>query len=127
MEHSVSLKRAYETPSAGDGQRLLVDRLWPRGVSRENLKIDEWYRSAAPSAEPRKWFGHDPSRWPKFKKRYFAELEVHPENWQPLIDKMGKGKTTLVYGARDTEHNDAAALKEFLEAKLARRQPDGTR
>jgi len=123
----ISIKRAYETASPGDGQRLLVDRLWPRGVTREKLKIDEWYRSASPSAELRKWFGHDPARWPEFKKRYLAELESRPENWKPLLERAGKGKTTLVYGARDTEHNDAVVLKELLEAGLAGKRPAGIR
>jgi uncharacterized protein YeaO (DUF488 family) len=121
MEHPIALKRAYEAPSPGDDQRVLVDRLWPRGVSKEKLNIAEWYRTVAPSSALRIWFGHDPARWTEFKKRYFAELESHTENWRPIAGWAIKGKVTLVYGARDTEHNDAVALKEFLEIKLARK------
>ena len=114
----LSLKRAYDPPLPQDGPRLLVDRLWPRGVSKDALKIEQWYRDVAPSAELRVWFGHDPAKWAEFKKRYFAELEKNAANWQPILEKARKGKTTLIYSARDTAHNDAVALKEFLETKL---------
>jgi uncharacterized protein YeaO (DUF488 family) len=114
----LSLKRAYDPYSPQDGQRLLVDRLWPRGVSKDSLKIEQWYRDVAPSAGLRKWFGHDPARWDEFKNRYFAELERNPASWQPILEKARHGETTLIYGARDTEHNDAVALREFLQARL---------
>ena len=112
------LKRAYVPSSPTDGTRLLVDRLWPRGVTKGALNVAEWYREAAPSDELRQWFAHDPARWAEFKKRYFKELESHPGIWQPILEQARSGKTTLVYSAHDTEYNDAVALKEFLEARL---------
>ena len=111
------LKRAYDPASSQDGTRLLVDRLWPRGIRKEALPIDGWYRDVAPSNELRRWFAHDPAKWQEFKKRYFAELEQKPQSWQPILERARAMKTTLVYAARDTEHNDAVALKEFLESK----------
>lgn len=112
------LKRAYESPSRGDGLRVLVDRLWPRGVSKEVLLIDQWLKELAPSTELRKWFGHSPSRWAEFKHRYFAELASRRAEIDGLR-KIARGKTvTLVVGARDMEHNQAAALKVYLETCL---------
>jgi uncharacterized protein YeaO (DUF488 family) len=108
-------KRAYEKPARGDGCRVLVDRLWPRGVSKAEAKIDHWAKELAPSTALRKWFGHDPERWPEFKRGYFAELESQGEALGELR-KLARGKTvTLVYGAKDVEHNQAVALKEYLE------------
>jgi uncharacterized protein YeaO (DUF488 family) len=114
----LQLKRAYEPPSPDDGKRILIDRLWPRGVSKDKLKIESWDREVAPSTALREWFGHDPARWNDFKRRYFAELQHNPSGWRFLLDAARKGKLTLVYSAKDTEHNDAVALKEFLESKM---------
>lgn len=116
----ITVKRAYDPASPGDGVRYLVDRLWPRGVKKESLKIEAWLKDAAPSDALRRWFGHDPERWPEFRRRYAAELEAHPESWQPLLAAARRGAVTLVYGARDTEHNDAVALKGFVERRLKR-------
>jgi len=114
----IKIKRAYEDVSPDDGVRFLVDRLWPRGVSKEALQIKAWVKDVAPSAELRKWFGHDPAKWAEFQRRYGAELKSKPETWQPLQDAARQGTVTLVYGAKDTEHNDAVVLKSFLESKL---------
>ena len=113
---AIQRKRAYEKPAAADGFRVLIDRLWPRGVTREKLKADLWLKSIAPSAELRKWFGHDPEKWNEFRKRYFKELDSHPEEIQLLRQKMRKGKVTLVYGAKEERFNDAEAIKEYLES-----------
>jgi uncharacterized protein YeaO (DUF488 family) len=113
----IRLKRAYEEPGNQDGCRVLVDRLWPRGVGKEEAKIDLWLKEIAPTAGLRKWFGHDPAKWEEFRKRYFAELEEHPESVEELRRKAGNGRVTLVFGARDEEHNNAAALKEYLEKR----------
>ncbi len=109
------IKRAYEPPEPADGFRVLVDALWPRGVRKETLQTDLWAREVAPSAALRKWFGHDPARWEGFLERYFAELDDKPEVLDPVRDKLRQGPVTLVYGARDTEHNQAVALCRYLE------------
>ena len=114
----IRIKRAYEDASQDDGARFLVDRLWPRGVTKDALRIEAWLKDVAPSAELRKWFGHDPAKWDEFQRRYGAELQSRPETWQPLLDAACQGTVTLVYGAKDTEHNDAVVLKAFLESKL---------
>ncbi len=111
----IRLKRAYDPPAGEDGARLLVDRIWPRGVKKEDLQIRAWLKDVAPSDELRKWFGHDPKKWPEFQERYFAELDAKPEALAPLRDAVGEGDVTLVYGAKDTEHNNAVALKAYLE------------
>ncbi len=113
----IQTKRAYDAPDASDGERYLVDRVWPRGVKRENLDIKDWLKEVAPSNDLRKWFGHDPQRWDEFRKRYFKELDTNPAAWQPLLDAARHKKVSLVYGAKDTEHNQAIALKEYLEEK----------
>jgi uncharacterized protein YeaO (DUF488 family) len=112
---SVNLKRAYEPASPEDGTRVLVDRLWPRGVSRERAAIEHWLKDVAPSAELRRWFGHDPRRWAEFRRRYKAELARRPEALAELRRLARAGTLTLVYGARDAEHNDAVVLREVLE------------
>ena len=114
----ITMKRAYEAASAEDGARFLVDRLWPRGVSKEALHVEAWLKDVAPSTELRKWFGHDPAKWDEFQHRYGAELRSRPETWQPLLDAAHHGTVTLVYGAKDTEHNDAVVLKAFLKSNL---------
>lgn len=120
------LRRAYEAPTRNDGYRVLVDRVWPRGVSRERLELDEWDRDLAPSTRLRKWFDHDPERWEEFQRRYFDELRGRKEPVRRLLDRISRGRVTLVYGARDKEHNQAVALRSFLE-KSARRDPGGRR
>ena len=110
----LKLKRAYDAPAKNDGLRILVDRLWPRGISKEELKLDEWDKDVAPSTALRKWFGHDPERWAEFKKRYHAELEAKPEGVQKLKRLAARKIVTLVYGAKDDVHNHAIALKEFV-------------
>ena len=106
----IKLKRAREKPEPEDGVRYLVDRLWPRGVSKANLKLDGWLKDVAPSDGLRRWFNHDPKKWNDFRKRYFAELNANPDTWNPLLGKASKSPVTLVYGARDSEHNNAVAL-----------------
>ena len=113
----IQIKRAYEAPAKNDGARFLVDRVWPRGVKKEQLQLEDWIKDAAPSTELRKWFGHDPEKWNEFRRRYFRELEKNPEPWQSLLQRARRGRVTLVYGAHDTEHNNAVALKEYLDKK----------
>jgi uncharacterized protein YeaO (DUF488 family) len=112
------IKRAYEKATPKDGYRVLVDRLWPRGVAKAESKIDRWEKEIAPSTALRKWFRHDPERWPEFKRRYFAELDAQRESLDGLC-KLASNKTvTLVFGAKDTEHNQAVALKEYLQPRV---------
>jgi uncharacterized protein YeaO (DUF488 family) len=110
----VRLKRAYEPPDDDDGYRVLIDRLWPRGVSKEEARVDEWARELGPSTELRKWFGHQPVRFDEFRRRYTAELAAQDEKLRELRRRAREGTLTLVYGARDTEHNDAVVLAEVL-------------
>jgi uncharacterized protein YeaO (DUF488 family) len=112
---SIRLKRAYDAPAANDGYRVLVDRLWPRGVSKEDLEIDLWLKEIAPSDDLRKWFGHDPEKWEEFKKRYFRELDDQTDQVKQLAEKANQGRVTLVFAAKDEEFNNAVALKEFLQ------------
>jgi uncharacterized protein YeaO (DUF488 family) len=116
----VRLKRAYEPAAAGDGRRVLVDRIWPRGVSRERACLDEWARELAPSRELRQWFGHDPTRFAEFRRRYKGELVAQEVKLRELRGHAREGTVTLVYAARDTEHNDAVVLAEVLR-RLPRR------
>jgi uncharacterized protein YeaO (DUF488 family) len=111
---SIRLKRAYEAPSVDDGVRILVDRLWPRGVSKADARLDQWMKEIAPSAELRKWFGHDPEKWREFRERYVAELATHQEQLGHLRELAMSGVLTLVYSARDEKHNDAVVLREVL-------------
>jgi uncharacterized protein YeaO (DUF488 family) len=110
----IRLKRAYEPAAAADGERILIDRLWPRGVTREQAQLDEWARELAPSAELRRWFGHDPVRFGEFRRRYAAELAAHQGKLHELRRRARRGTVTLVYAARDSEHNDAVVLAEIL-------------
>jgi uncharacterized protein YeaO (DUF488 family) len=113
------LKRAYEPRTSGDGRRVLVDRLWPRGVSKERLAIDEWMKELAPSAALRRWFAHDPAKWLTFQRRYKRELEAHDD----LIDALAKcaleGRVTLIFSARDESHNDAVVLAAVVRRRMA--------
>ncbi|MER3408738.1 MAG: DUF488 domain-containing protein [Thermoleophilia bacterium] len=110
----IQVKRAYDPPSADDGYRVLVDRLWPRGVSRETARIDEWARELAPSDELRRWFGHDPERFAEFRRRYERELEEHGGTLERLRDLARRGRLTIVFGARDRLHNNAVVLADIL-------------
>lgn len=114
----VRLKRAYEPATEADGHRVLVDRLWPRGISRERARLDEWDRELPPSAELRRWFGHDPSRFDEFRRRYLEELRRHRPRIAALRRHAQSGTLTLVYSARDIEHNDAVVLAEVLRRGL---------
>jgi uncharacterized protein YeaO (DUF488 family) len=111
----IKVKRIYDPPSPEDGTRLLVDRIWPRGLSKESAKIDAWLKDFAPSTELRRWFGHDPARWAEFQKRYYAELDKKPDLKKTILPPKTKGTVTLLFGARDTEHNNAVALKSYLQ------------
>jgi uncharacterized protein YeaO (DUF488 family) len=110
----VRLKRAYEPSAASDGYRVLIDRIWPRGVSRQEAQLDEWARELAPSTELRRWFDHDPARFAEFRTRYSGELAAQNDKLRELRRRARAGTLTLVYGARDTEHNDAVVLAEIL-------------
>lgn len=111
----IRIKRVYEEPDKGDGKRILVDRLWPRGLTKAKATVDLWLKDIAPSTELRKWFGHESSRWEEFKKLYRAELKGKDEQVSLLKRQVKKGAVTLVYGAKDEEHNEAIVLKEFLD------------
>jgi uncharacterized protein YeaO (DUF488 family) len=119
MSRRVWIRRAYEAPSRNDGYRVLVDRLWPRGVSKADAHLDEWVRDLAPSTELRQWFGHDPQRWEEFRRRYRDELGGHADVVARLVDVARHRRVTLVFGARDTAHNDAVVLREVIDAALA--------
>lgn len=119
----VEVKRAYEPAADSDGIRFLVERLWPRGIKKADLHVDDWLKDVAPSNDLRRWFAHDPEKWPEFRRRYFAELDDHPESWRRIRDAARHGRVTLVYSAHDTEHNNAVALKEYLSAHGGRRKP----
>ena len=111
---AIQLKRVYEAPSSSDGTRILVDRLWPRGLTKEKARVDIWLKEVAPSDELRKWFAHDPARWSEFKARYKAELKHNSAQLALLKQAVAKGPTTLLFGAKDTEHNEAVVLQNLL-------------
>ena len=114
----IRLKRAYEPASPSDGYRVLIDRLWPRGLSKQRAKLDEWDKELPPSAELRTWFGHEPSRFPEFRRRYISELRYERQRLSELRRRARQGTLTLVYSAHDTEHNDAVVLAEVLRRGL---------
>ncbi len=118
-EH-VKLKRAYEPATADDGTRILIDRMWPRGIKKTEAAIDRWVRDIAPSTELRRWFGHRPERWPEFRRRYLAELKNRPELVEEIRGAAHDGPVTLVYAARDEAHNNAVVLQELLTGKAAK-------
>ena len=117
MAHAIELKRVYEPADKSDGARILVDRLWPRGVSKEEAALDAWLKDLSPSTGLREWFGHDPAKWAEFRKRYFAELEgeAETEALAELRGWVGKGRVTLLFAAHDEAHNNAVALREYLQ------------
>lgn len=116
MALDVRIKRVYDAAEPGDGYRILIDRLWPRGVSRERARLDEWARDLAPSDALRRWFNHDPERFPEFRKRYREELRGRTDRIDELRVRAGQGPLTIVYGARDTEHNDAVVVAELVRS-----------
>ncbi len=111
----ISLKRAYETPSRSDGCRILVERLWPRSLSKQDAKIDLWPKEAAPSTELRRWFNHEPDKWAEFKRRYFKELRARPGSLEPILERIGVGQVTFVFASRESRFNNAVALREYVE------------
>lgn len=114
---TLQIKRIYEPAAEEDGTRILVDRLWPRGVSKEEAHIDFWLKDIAPSAELRRWFGHDPDKWDAFRQRYLAELQSNPTAVDEFRRKIGGSTATLLYGAKDTEHNNAVVLRDFIGSR----------
>jgi uncharacterized protein YeaO (DUF488 family) len=114
----IQLKRAYEPANPEDGTRFLVERLWPRGVKKTSLRLAAWVKEVAPSVSLRRWFGHDPKKWDEFRRRYFAELDKQIGTWETILKAAHNSAVTLIYSSHDTEHNNAVALKEYLEAKM---------
>ena len=117
MSDRVWIRRAYDEPTNNDGYRVLVDRVWPRGVSKEDAQLDEWCKQIAPSTELRKWFGHDPERWEEFRSRYRAELGDRDDLVEALVERTRHRRVTLVFGAKDTEHNQAVVLAELIDER----------
>lgn len=117
---TIRAKRVYEPPAPGDGRRFLVERLWPRGIRKEELALDGWFKEAAPSAGLRRWFGHEPAKWEAFRQRYRAELDADPGVWLPLLEAASQGPVTLLYSARDTARNSAVVLRDYLQERLGR-------
>jgi len=115
MPVPISLKRAYDTPSRSDGCRILVERLWPRGLSKMDAKIDLWPKEAAPSTELRQWFNHDAEKWPEFKRRYFKELRSREVSLTPILERVGLGPVTFVFASRELRFNNAVALREHVK------------
>ena len=116
----IKLKRVYEPASPEDGVRILVERLWPRGIKKDALKLDTWLKEVAPSDGLRRWFGHEPKKWNGFRDRYFAELDANPRTRESVAKAVRRGRVTLIYSSRDTEHNNAVALRNYLEDKMQR-------
>lgn len=114
----ISTQRVYEQQRDA-GPHYLVERLWPRGIRKAALRLDGWLREAAPSTELRRWFSHDPAKWAEFRRRYFAELDRNPQAWQPLAEAARHGNVTLLYSSHDTEHNNAVALKQYLDEHVS--------
>ena len=110
----IRIKRTYDSPARGDGRRILVERLWPRGMKKESLEADAWMKEVAPSTELRKWFDHRVERWETFQQRYRDELDANPDAWEPVVDAAGRGTVTLLYSAHDTVHNGAVVLRDYL-------------
>ena len=119
----IAIKRVYEPAAKADGYRVLIDRLWPRGLKKESVQLDLWVKELAPSTALRQWFGHDPARWDGFRHRYATELDALAEQWRPLAERAARHTVTLLYGARDEEHNNAVALKAYLDNWLRTHGP----
>jgi len=123
----IRIKRTYDSPARGDGRRILVERLWPRGTKKESLEADAWMKEVAPSAELRKWFDHRVERWETFQRRYRDELDANPDAWEPVVDAAGRGTVTLLYSAHDTVHNGAVVLRDYLVEREIRHSHRGAR
>jgi uncharacterized protein YeaO (DUF488 family) len=119
----IRIRRAYEPAARGDGRRLLVERLWPRGMRKEALRLDAWVKDVAPSTELRKWFSHRVDRWAEFQRRYRRELSAHRDAWSPILEASKRGPVTLVYSAHDPEHNAAVVLRDYLTRRALKRAP----
>lgn len=122
----IRIKRTYEPPARGDGRRILVERLWPRGMKKDALAADAWLKDVAPSTELRQWFGHRVERWPDFRDRYQAELDANPDAWEPILEDAKSGTVTLLFSAHDTDHNGAVVLRDYLSER-ARHAPRARR
>lgn len=123
----IRIKRTYEPRARGDGRRILVERLWPRGMKKEALKADAWLKEIAPSTQLRQWFGHRPEHWKEFRRRYEKELTANPDVWAPILDASRHGTVTLLFSAHDIEHNGAVVLRDYLaERQPGRRSSRGT-
>jgi uncharacterized protein YeaO (DUF488 family) len=116
----IRIKRTYAPAERGDGRRVLVERLWPRGIKKTDLKLDDWCKEVAPSTELRQWFGHKPERWAEFRRRYVRELNANEAAWSPILDAARDGTVTLLYSAHDIQRNSAIVLRDYLNGKLAR-------
>lgn len=114
----IRTRRVYEEPARSDGRRILIDRLWPRGLSKERAQVDFWARSTAVSDPLRRWYGHDPEKWEEFRRRYRAELDANPQGVDELLGQLGRGTNTLLFGAKEERRNNATVLREYLEARL---------
>lgn len=114
----IHIKRVYDQATVEDGTRFLIDRLWPRGITKDAIAIQSWLKDASPSNELRHWYHHDLTQWDEFRSRYFAELKANPDAWLPLLEAARRGTVTLLYSSKHTEHNNAVALKEFLSKRL---------
>jgi len=119
----IGIKRTYDPPSRRDGRRILVERLWPRGMKKESLAADVWMKEVAPSTDLRKWFGHRVERWEEFRRRYWEELDANPSGWEPILEASSRGPVTLLYSAHDTLHNGAVVLRDYLLEREAGRSP----
>ena len=113
----IRLKRAQEPPASEDGRRILVDRLWPRGIAKEALRLDQWLKQIAPSTQLRQWFHHDPEKWDEFQRRYFSELDRQPQAIEDLRKLLSQGRVTFVFSAHDPQHNNAVALRRYLSER----------
>ena len=114
----IRVKRVYEPPAKSDGARFLAERLWPRGLKKESLKLEAWLREVAPGTALRKWFHHEPAKWREFQRRYRAELDRHPETWRPIVEAARKGTVTLLFSSRNAGCNNVVALKAYLDERL---------
>lgn len=117
----IKLKRAYDSIDRDDGVRFLVERLWPRGVRKNALRLDDWLKEVAPSTGLRQWFSHDPAKWTEFQRRYRGELDAKPGALEPILKAARRGRVTLVYSSRDADHNNAVVLKAYVEAQMSGR------
>ena len=121
--HELRIKRVYDDPSPGDGLRFLVDRLWPRGIRKDELHATGWLKEVAPSQSLRKWFGHEPAKWLEFRRRYYSEFENKPAAWAPLVEAVRKDTVTLLFSARQADMNQAVVLKDFLTERIPQKHP----